>query len=130
VIDRLRAVLESEARIAYALLFGSRGRGTAHPGSDVDAAVGLVRGARLSARDVGTLVSRLEAAAGTTVDLVILDEAGPAVAYRAFRDGRPLLARDAQALAERRVRAILEYLDWRPVEDEFARAALEAGQRG
>ena len=130
MIDRLRAALEAEPRIAYALLFGSRGRGTAHSLSDVDVAVGLVRGERLSARDVGTLVSRLEAAAGVPVDLVILDEAGPAVAYRAFRDGRPVITRDTHALAERRARAILEYLDWRPIEEEFTRAALEAGHRG
>jgi predicted nucleotidyltransferase len=105
-------------------------RRSAHAGSDVDVAIGLVRGARLSAREVGDLVSRLEAVAGVPVDLVILDEAGPGVAYRAFRDGRPVLTRDARAFAERRARAILEYLDWRPIEEEFARAALEASQRG
>jgi predicted nucleotidyltransferase len=130
VINRLRPVLEDDPRIAYALVFGSQGRRAAHAGSDVDVAIGLARGARLSAREVGDLVSRLEAVAGSAVDLVILDEAGPGVAYRAFRDGRPLVTRDARAFAERRARAILEYLDWRPIEEEFTRAALEASQRG
>ena len=129
MIDRLRLVLEADPRIACALLFGSRGRGAAHPRSDVDVAVGLARGARLSAREVGDLVSRLEEAAGAAVDLVILDEAGPGVAYRAFRDGRPILVREARNLAERKARAILEYLDWKPVEEQFTRAALEAASR-
>jgi hypothetical protein len=74
-------------------------------------------------------VSRLEEAAGAAVDLVILDEAGPGVAYRAFRDGRPILVREARDLAERKARAILEYLDWKPVEEQFTRAALEAASR-
>jgi predicted nucleotidyltransferase len=130
VIDRLRPVLDADPRIAYALVFGSRGRRTAHAGSDVDVAIGLARGARLSAREVGDLVSRLESVAGSAVDIVILDEAGPGVAYRAFRDGLPVITRDARAFAERRARAILEYLDWRPIEEEFTRAALEASQRG
>jgi predicted nucleotidyltransferase len=130
VIDRLRAVLEVDPRITYALVFGSRGRRSAHRGSDVDVAIGLAPGSRLSAREVGDLVSRLETVAGSPVDLVILDEAGPGVAYRAFRDGRPVITRDARALTERRARAILEYLDWKPIEKEFTRAALEASQRG
>jgi predicted nucleotidyltransferase len=130
VIDRLRGVLEADSRIAYALLFGSRGRGSAHPRSDTDVAIGLAPGARLSALDVGDLVSRLEEAAGGTVDLVMLDEAGPGLAYRAFRDARLVFARDRQSLGERKARAILEYLDWKPIEEVFTRAVLEAGHRG
>ena len=129
-MDRLRRVLEADTRIAYAFLFGSRGRGSAHAHSDTDVAIGLTRGARLSAQDAGDLVSRLEAAAGGPVDIVVLDEAGPGVAYRVFRDGRPLFARDRQGVAERRARAILEYLDWKPIEAAFTRAALEASHRG
>jgi predicted nucleotidyltransferase len=130
VIDRLRAALEGDPRIAFAPLFGSRGRGEPHANSDVDVAVGLAEGTSLTARDVGDLASRLEAAAGRPVDLVFLDEAGPGLAYRAFRDGRPLCVRDPQRFAGRRARAILDYLDWRPIELQFANGALLAGHRG
>jgi predicted nucleotidyltransferase len=130
VIDRLRSVLEADSRIAYALLFGSRSRGTSRPGSDTDVAIGLARGARLSALDAGHLVSSLEEAAGGPVDVVLLDEAGPGLAYRVFRDARLLFARDRRSLVERKAHAILEYLDWRPVEEEFTRAVLEARHRG
>ena len=130
MIDRLRGVLEADSRIAYALLFGSRSRGSAHRHSDTDVAIGLASGARLSARDAGDLVSRLEEAAGGPVDLVMLDEAGPGLAYRVFRDARLVFARDRRSLAERKARAILEYLDWKPIEEVFTRAVLEAGHRG
>jgi len=123
-------VLEADPRIAYAILFGSRGRGSAHDRSDVDLAVGLARGARPSVIELGDLLSRLETAAGGPVDVVLLDEAGPAVAYRVFRDGRVLFERDRAAFVERKARAILEYLDFRPIEDTFTHAVLEAGHRG
>jgi predicted nucleotidyltransferase len=130
VIERLRPVLEADPRIAYAILFGSRGRGTAHGRSDTDLAVGLTKGVRLSAGELGDLVSRLEAAAGGRVDLVLLDEARPGLAYRVFRDGRVIFEKDHRALVERKARAILEYLDFRPLEEMFTRAVLGTGHRG
>jgi hypothetical protein len=130
VIDRLRSVLEADSRIAYALLFGSHGRGSAHVRSDTDVAIGLARGERLSAADLGELLSRLETAARGNVDLVLLDEAGPALAYRVFRDGRVVFERDRSALIDRKARAILDYLDFRPVEETFTQAVLGAGRRG
>ena len=130
MIERLRSFLEADPRIAYAILFGSRGRGSAHHASDSDVAIGLARGTTLSAADVGDLLSRLEAAASSPVDLVLLDEAGPGLAYRVFRDGRVIFERDRRALVQRKARAILEYLDFRPIEDTFTRAVLEAGSRG
>ena len=123
-------MLEADPRIAYAILFGSRGRGAAHERSDADLGVGLAHGARLTVAEIGELVSRLEAAAGENVDLVLLDEAGPSLAYRAFRDGRVVFARDESALVARKVRAILEYLDFRPIEETFTRAVLGAARRG
>lgn len=131
VIEGIREILEGDSRVAYALRFGSTARGRAHSGSDVDIAVGLVPRARLSARDVGDLVSRLESAAGRPVDLVILDEAPPALAYRVFRDPE-LMVRDRTALVDRKARAILEYLDFQPIEQLCASGVLAAarGQQG
>jgi predicted nucleotidyltransferase len=126
--DALRRVLEADARVAYALLFGSRARGSAHAESDVDLAIGLRRDTDLSALDLGDLASRLEAAAGRPVDVVLLEDAPPGLAYRIFRDGVVLVERDHRALADRKARAILEYLDFRPVEEECARGVLAAGR--
>ncbi len=130
VIDEIRSVFDADPRVAYALLFGSRGRGHAHERSDVDIAVGLVPPGRLSVNEIGDLISRLETAAGQPVDLVLLDEASPGLAYRAFRDGRVIFQRDRGAFVARKARAILEYLDFKPVEEEFAHAVLQAGHRG
>lgn len=129
MLDALRRVLESEPRVAYALLFGSGGRGTLRPDSDLDVGLGLVPATSMTALELGDLASRLETAAGRPIDLVLLDEASPGLAYRAFKDGRLLLERNRRALVERKARAILEYLDFKPVEDLFSRGVLAARGR-
>lgn len=64
------------------------------------------------------------------MDLVLLDEAPPALAYRVFRDGQAVAVRDPSALAARKARAILEYLDFQPIEELFARGVLDAAAHG
>ena len=123
-------MLEQDPRVTYALLFGSTARGTAHPGSDLDVAVGLQPGTVLSTRELGTLIADLESAAGRPIDLVLLDEAPPALAYRIFRDGVTLFERSHRALADRKARAILDYLDFRPLESIVVRGVLAAAARG
>ena len=129
-MDALQEVLSRDSRIAYALVFGSTARGSAHERSDLDVAVGLSSGVSLDPHEVGALVSDLEQAAGRPVDLVLLHEAPPALAYRIFRDGVTLCERDHRALADRKARAVLEYLDFRPFEDIAVRGALIAAARG
>jgi predicted nucleotidyltransferase len=129
-MDAIRDVLARDSRVAYALLFGSRARGSMHHQSDADIAVGLAAGASLDAQETGALIADLERAAGRTIDLVLLDEAPPALAYRIFRDGLTLVERDHRAFADRKARAILEYLDFRPIEEVAVQGVLAAAARG
>ena len=110
--------------VSYAVVFGSYARGTAHAGSDVDVALGFAHGRRPASREVGEIVSRLEEAAGQTVDVVVLEDAPPGLAYRVFRDGVAVFVRDRAALVDRKARAILEYLDYQPFERAMSRAVL------
>jgi len=129
-MEQLERALERDTRLAYALLFGSRARGSEHAASDLDIAVGLAPGRRLDSRELGALVSDLEQATGLSVDLVLLDEAPSPVAYRVFRDGQVLLNRDHNAFVERKTRAILEYLDFRPLEEIAVRGVLAVAADG
>jgi predicted nucleotidyltransferase len=124
--EALRRALEEEPEVLYALLFGSAARDAMRPDSDVDVAVELALHADRTARAVGRLVSRLESAAGRSVDLVLMEEAPVPLAYRIFRHGRLLLERDHRALVARKSRAITRYLDWKPVEDRCAAGVLRA----
>ncbi len=122
----LARVLEADPRIAYGVAFGSTARGQARADSDVDVAIGLATGVEFDALTVGRLVSDLERASGRPVDLVLLHEAPPALAYRTFRDGVVVFVRDRSAMVDRRVRAVLDYLDYRPFESAFVRGVLHA----
>jgi predicted nucleotidyltransferase len=126
MFDALTRALEAEPDVANALLFVSRARGSQRPDSDVDVAVQLITGAPRDARAVGGLAARLETATGHSIGLVLLDEASPPLAYRIFRDGRVLVERDHAALVARKARAILDYLDFKPVEDLCAAGVLRA----
>ena len=127
VLEDVARVLASEPNALYALVFGSIARGSARPESDVDVAVGFAKAP--SALEIGDLVSRLECACGRDVDIVLLDEAPLALAYRVFHDGIVVLDRDHAALVRRKARAILEYLDWKPLEDILTRGVLAAAAR-
>src|SRR5437588_1704987 len=126
----IRSVVADDPRVAYALLFGSSATGYSTSFSDLDVAIGLKPGAEVDHRAIGRLTARLEHAAGRVVDLVVLDEASPALAYRIFRDGRLFFEADRAARVRRQVRAILEYLDFKPFEQQCARAVLDAAARG
>jgi hypothetical protein len=126
VLDTLRRALEAEPCVANALLFGSRARGMARPESDLDVAVELIGGAARDAAALGGLTARLESAVQHTVNLVLLDEAPPGLAYRIYRDGGLLLERDHASLVRRKARAILDYLDFKPVEDLCTEGVLRA----
>ena len=125
----LRAVLEDEPEVAYALLFGSGARGAVRADSDLDVAVEFRRGAR-DTGTLGRLAARLESAAGRRVDLVLMEEAASPLAYRILRDGSLLVERDRDARVARTARVILDYLDFKPVEERCAEGVLRAASRG
>jgi uncharacterized protein len=126
MIDALRRAIEGEPDIAYALLFGSAGRGALRPGSDVDVAVEFRPGAPGDMGTIGRLAARLESAAGRKVDVVLMHEVPAPLAYRVFRDGRVIVERDHAVLVARKARTILEYLDFKPVEERCADGVLRA----
>ena len=125
----VREALAGVPGVVFALVFGSSARGDTHATSDIDVALGFGNHDRPTSRELGAIVSRLEEATGRSVDVVILEDAAPGLAYRVFRDGQAVLVRDRDALVERKARAILEYLDFLPVERACAEAVLSARTR-
>lgn len=128
-VARVRQVLAGEERVLAAWLFGSRARGGERPGSDVDVAI-LLDGADEATRQ------RIRAdvvAAVPVADLVVLNDAPIALAYRVLRDGQVLLARDEAARARFWVRTVDRYLDMAPARRMLAdglRHRLEEGRFG
>jgi predicted nucleotidyltransferase len=81
VIEALHAVLEQRDDVELAILFGSRARGVAREGSDLDLAL-LAPGA-----DLLTLGAELSRAVSLEVDLVSLEDPGVPLLEEIVRDG-------------------------------------------
>jgi predicted nucleotidyltransferase len=132
---RLTAALDREGVVA-AYLFGSQATGKAGPLSDVDVAV--LFDSALDERARFELQLRLQGEATSavrhdSVDVVALNAASPLLRHRAIRDGEALVVRDPVARVRFEARAILDYLDTRPLREELARGLrhrLEEGRFG
>lgn len=122
-LDRLASVLDRDGVVA-AMLIGSQARGQASPLSDIDLGIwhepALDANARLRLRlDLAMAAS---GALGTDeVDVVLLNGATPLFRHRAVRDGRRLVERDPRSRVRFEARALLDYLDTKPLREELAR---------
>lgn len=115
-------------------LFGSVARETRRKLSDVDIAV-LTRGARASrsrraARSLTVYVQAACDALGTDrVDVVLLDRAPIVLRHEVFREGKPLLVRDPEALSRFRLESSRVYLDTIPLRRTFEEAFFRRVRR-
>lgn len=125
IIDRLRAYFADDAGdVVAAYVFGSEGRGTAGPSSDVDLAIFLGRrpAATLAAQPYA-LAADLERLCGRRVDLVVVDTAPPDLVHRVLRDGVLVLDRDRAARIRFEVAARNAYFDLKPILDRYRHRA-------
>ena len=121
----VQGVIQSAPPEAVAVyLYGSRARGTASPGSDVDLGV-LLRSVptpklRGLARD---LEGSVERAVGVPVEVVVLNTASADLVHRVLRDGVVLLDRDRPARIRFEVQSRNEYFDLEPLRRLYRRPA-------
>lgn len=132
-INAIQQYFATLADVIAVYLFGSYARGVAGPLSDVDIAV-LLKG---HPDEEYCLEVRLELIGGLTnrlhmdeVDVVILNQAPPALCYAVLRDGRLLFCRDSTALALFRLQSVNAYLDFKPLLERHGHAILEKARKG
>jgi predicted nucleotidyltransferase len=136
----LRAVAdaaESAPEIQAAFLFGSQATGRAHADSDIDVALLVdAASARTAARDRTRRLLGLFGAhlAADRLDLVILNDAPPALAFQVLKNGKLAFERDRTALHRFRVNTYARHADFEPTERFFRavtrRRALGEAPRG
>jgi uncharacterized protein len=133
-LSALGARFSAFPEVVAVYLFGSAARGTRGRRSDVDIAV-LTRARETSQRRSRFLVEYVQAACdalGTDdVDVVLLHRAPVALRHEVFREGKPLLVRDPEALTRFRLESSREYLDTIPLrrtyEEAFFRRVRRSG---
>jgi len=114
---RLREFLSARpSGIVVVYLFGSEGRGTAGPRSDVDVAVLYSESPpRTLESPAFALETDLERLLGRPVEVVALNSAPVDLVHRILRDGRILFEGDRSARIAFEVRARNEYFDLLPI---------------
>lgn len=134
-LRRLSEALDQEGVVA-AMLIGSQARGKAGPLSDIDIAVWHEQG--LDSKQSWDLQLSLMGAAQDTlrtneVDVVMLNHAPPLLQHRAIRDAVRLVEHDHAQRVRFETRALLNYLDTKPLRDELRRGLkhrIEEGRFG
>jgi uncharacterized protein len=127
----LKDVLKDEEAVIMAVLFGSRAKGRARQGSDVD--VGILWADGISSTQKDNVLDRMERAVRATADAIDLDDAPPLLRMEVAKTGVLVLARSSDAWPRFRARAMLDWWDFAPYArrmHEAARARLEAAVHG
>jgi predicted nucleotidyltransferase len=136
--DELAATMASALapldRVRVGYLFGSHATGRARQDSDLD--VGVVYAPELDEeererlrRELVALLTDALGALGERADIVDLDAASSAVAFRAISDGKRLFARTERERVAVEVRVARRYDDEAPRRALYRRAAVEAARR-
>jgi uncharacterized protein len=124
------ATIFKDRKVVIAYLFGSQAKGESGPLSDIDIAVyfdeSVANDDRFDLRleVLGELIDLFKT---DDVDLVVLNDAPPLLAHRVLKEGRVLFATDEERRIEFEVRAVLEYLDWKPYVEKYMRETLGSG---
>jgi uncharacterized protein len=133
LLEAIAAALRPLDEVRAAILFGSRATGRARTDSDIDVAVLL--DPQLAPSQPYERLSRLIRALATELaadrlDIVVLNEAPPALAFQILKYGRVAFERDARDLHRLRVRTYSQHADYQHTERVFREATRRRAARG
>jgi predicted nucleotidyltransferase len=126
--DAVAGALGSAPEVLVGYVFGSVASGTAGPASDLDVAV--LTGDPISPHRRLELLADLQASVRRRVDLVLLQEAPPALGFRVLRDGVAVLVRDEAARVRHHAETLDRYFDTEPLRRELDQAQRRRIQEG
>lgn len=134
--DRLRAFCVGQDDVVAAYLFGSAVTGRPGPLSDVDVAVLLdapeatVSGPIAGSRQADLSARLPSALCVPRVDVVILNAAPAALAFRVVGGGRVVVGGESPARVRFEIALLRRYVDYLPLEREYTNSLRERLSRG
>lgn len=131
-IRRVISYFRSRKEVSALYLFGSCAEGRALPQSDIDMAV-LIDEKKLKRKNYEQLKNVYYKASPSfslrQVDIAILNTASPYLKHRVIKTGKILFDRNRRLRVRFTTNAIIEYLDFKPIEDIFNKAVTNRFRR-
>ncbi len=131
-IKKIMGYFRSRKEVSALYLFGSSVKGNGTYDSDIDIAV-LIDDRRLKSRNYDNVKKEYYRASPTfslrPVDIVILNTASPYLKHRILKTGEILFDRNRKLRINFTTKVILEYIDFRPIEEIFNRAVANRFRR-
>ncbi|UCH80617.1 MAG: nucleotidyltransferase domain-containing protein [Nitrospiraceae bacterium] len=131
-VKKITDFFRSRKEVSALYLFGSSVKGNRTDDSDIDIAV-LIDDRRLKSRNYDNLKKEYYRASPTfslrPVDIVILNTASPYLKHRILKTGEILFDRNRKLRVNFTTKAIIEYIDFRPIEEIFNKAVANRFRR-
>ncbi|MBI5740626.1 MAG: nucleotidyltransferase domain-containing protein [Nitrospirae bacterium] len=131
-IKRIISYFKGRKEVSALYLFGSIVEGRALPESDIDIAV-LIDEKKLQRKNFERLKSIYYKASPAfslrPVDIAVLNAASPYLKHRVIKTGKILFDRNRRLRVRFTTQAIIEYLDFKPIEDIFNKAVANRFRR-
>jgi len=118
IVSKLKSFLSPKPEIVFGYLFGSQATGSAGRLSDIDLAVYIDPSFRPPQEGYGyqsELIAELSAFLGTTVDVVLLNNASILLKHQVLKKGVLIHSRSHQERRSFHERTIRAYLDFKPL---------------
>jgi uncharacterized protein len=124
LVDAAKMYLAARTAAIAAVVFGSAAGGSLRPDSDVDLALLFAEGRVPREDEILEMRADLEQLLRRDVDLIVLNQASPILAFQAARHGTLLFCRDRRAYERFLVRLITEYADFKRIRRPIEEAVL------
>lgn len=121
-IEELIESFKADKDILALYVFGSYAKNNIKPLSDIDFAVVLndiFPKEKYSKKRINLLNKAVEVLKTEEIDLIILNQVPPFLAFQVIKNGRILFCRDNLKLVNKRVNILNEYFDFMPVINEY-----------
>lgn len=130
ILARVLSDILSSYPVVSAYLFGSYAKGAIHPESDIDIAIYLKPGIKLSLNDELTLGREIEKMSGLkTVDLRVINDLPLTVRGEILVKGTLLYSADDKERVTFETRTLALYFDYLPHIERFRKDFLESVKR-
>lgn len=131
-IKRIIRYFKNQKEVSTLYVFGSSANGGKTRGSDIDIGV-LIDESKLKKSNFESLKKKYYTASPgfslRSVDIVVLNTASPFLKHQVLKTGTVLFDKSRKLRVRFTTKAIIEYLDFKPIEDMFLKAVSERFRR-